>query len=380
VRNLLNQTSGIPTSAGVEFLSEPPGTLEQQVRNLAQVALTQPVGQTFQYSNSNYATLGVIIEAVSGQTYGTYIQQHILNPLQMQHSFVTEQTARQAGLAQGYHWLFGYPVPVDEPYRLDMLPAGWLSSTAEDMSHYLIAQMNGGQYGNVSVLSPVDIATMHAPAAVMVAGAMYGMGWVYQSAEDSGAGTPLIWHNGETLSFHADMFIEPQGQWGAVMLTNVAALNPLAELAIENIRIGIASMLAGHVPPSSPNLSISYFIIDSLVLLVSILVLVSALRLPHWNQKFRQRRGHRLLRVGLRLMWELLLPVVLLLSVPIMFGSWSQFLLTFPDLGPWLIIILSIMSITAIVRMVLVFVALRRKSADNTVVVQPEQSATPSLT
>ncbi len=376
VRNLLNQTSGIPTSAGVAFLSETPGTLEQQVRNLSQVALTQPVGKTFQYSNSNYATLGLITEVVSGQSYGAYIQQHILNPLQMTHSYVTEQTARQAGLTKGYHWLFGYPVPVNEPYRLDMLPAGWLSSTAEDMSHYLIAQMNGGHYGKVSVLSPADIATMHAPAAEMIPGAMYGMGWVYQSAKDSGSGTALIWHNGETLSFHADMFIEPQGQWAAVMLMNTAALNPLSEAAIENLRIGVASMLAGHVPPSGPNLSASYLVIDSVVLLISILVLVSVLRLPHWNRKFGQRRGHRVLRVALRLIWELVLPVVLLLSIPNMFNSWNEFLFTFPDLGPWLIVTLSVLILTAITRVVLVVLSLRRKNTDNPVVKQSVQTAT----
>ena len=66
VRNLLNQTSGISTATGVAFLTETPGTLEQQVRNLSKVALTQPVGKTFQYSNSNYATLGLIIEKSLG--------------------------------------------------------------------------------------------------------------------------------------------------------------------------------------------------------------------------------------------------------------------------------------------------------------------------
>lgn len=380
VRNLLNQTSGIPTSAGVAFLSEPPGTLEQQVRDLSNVILTQPVGKTFQYSNSNYATLGLIIEVVSGQSYGAYIQQHILDPLQMKHSYYTEQTARQGGLAQGYHWLFGYPVPVNEPYRLDMLPAGWLSSTSEDMSHYLIAQMNGGHYGNASVLSAADIDTMHAPAAEMIPGAMYGMGWIYQSAKDSGAGTALVWHNGETLSFHADMFIEPQGKWAAVMLMDTAALNPLAEMAIENLRVGVASMLAGHVPPSGPNLSASYYVIDATVLLISILVLASALRLPHWNRKFKQRRGHRLLRVGLRLLWELVLPVVLLLGIPVTFGSWNEFLFTFPDLGPWLIVTLGVLIITAITRIVLLILALRQKNADRPVVKSPAQPATPSLT
>jgi CubicO group peptidase (beta-lactamase class C family) len=380
VRNLLNQTSGIPTSAGVAFLTEPPGTLEQQVRDLSKVALTQPVGKTFQYSNSNYATLGLIIETISGQTYGTYIQQHILAPLQMGHSFVTEHDARQGGLAQGYHWLFGYPFPVNEPYRLDMLPAGWLSSTAEDMSHYLIAQMNGGHYGSVSVLSPAGIASMHAPAVVMAPGAMYGMGWVYQSAKDSGAGVPLIWHNGETLSFHADMFIEPQGQWGAVMLTNAAGLSPLPEIALENLRVGIASLLAGQVPPAGLNLSISYLIIDSVLVLVSILVLLSVLRLSHWYQKFGQRRGRRLLRVSLRLIWELVLPVVLLLGLPILFSSWSEFLFVFPDLGPWLIIILSVMIITALIRVVLVFLALRRKDAGTPLVTPSAPSPSSSLT
>jgi CubicO group peptidase (beta-lactamase class C family) len=331
-------------------------------------------------ASSNYATMGLIIEAVSGQSYGAYIQQHILNPLQMTHSYVNEQTARQGGLAQGYHWLFGYPAPVNEPYRLDMLPAGWISSTAEDMSHYLIAQMNGGHYSNVSVLSSADTATMHAPAAVMQPGAMYGMGWIYQSAKDSGTGTPLIWHNGETLSFHADMFIEPQDQWAAVILMNTAGLNPLAEMAIENLRVGVASMLAGHVPPSGLNLSTSYYIIDSIVLFISILVLVSVFRLPHWNRKFRQRRGHWLLRVGLRLIWELILPVVLLFSIPIMFGSWSEFLFTFPDLGPWLIVTLAVLIITAITRIVLVVLALRRKDADRPVVILPAQPATASFT
>jgi len=176
------------------------------------------------------------------------------------------------------------------------------------------------------------------------------------------------------------MFIEPQGQWGAVMLTNAAGLNPLPETALENLRVGIASMLAGNVPPSSPNLSTSYLIIDSVVLLISILVLVSLLRLPHWNRKFGQRRGHRLLRVGLRLIWELVLPVVLLLSVPIMFGSWSEFLLTFPDLGPWLIVTLAVLIVTAITRVVLVVLALRRKGVDSSGAIPPVQSATPSLT
>ena len=139
-------------------------------------------------------------------------------------------------------------------------------------------------------------------------------------------------------------------------------------------------MLAGHVPPSSPNLTVSYYVIDAIVLLLSVLVLLSALRLPHWNREFGQRRRHRVLRVGLRLVWELVLPLVLLLSIPNMFNSWNEFVFTFPDLGPWLLIILSIMIITAITRIVLVVLTLRRKRDESPGVTPTAQSKTPSLT
>ena len=61
----------------------------------ANAQLTQPVGTTWQYSNANYWTLGVIVQAVSGQSYKTYIQQHIFDPLQMRNSY-TSHTRRSS--------------------------------------------------------------------------------------------------------------------------------------------------------------------------------------------------------------------------------------------------------------------------------------------
>ena len=52
------------------------------------------------------------------------------------------------------------PGPATLPYIRAELPAGFLICSAEDMGHYLIAQMNGGQYHDHSVLSPQGIAFM----------------------------------------------------------------------------------------------------------------------------------------------------------------------------------------------------------------------------
>ena len=170
VRQLLNQTSGIPANSEHElkegFLSTGNETLEQYVRSLKTFVLDRPVGASFEYANTNYSVLGLIVQTVSGQSYETYMQQHIFALLQMSHSFASKQDARRDGLAQGYQLWFGFPVPTALPYLRDLLPAGYLISTAEDMAHYLIAQMNGGRFENTAVLSPAGIATLHAPAAV----------------------------------------------------------------------------------------------------------------------------------------------------------------------------------------------------------------------
>lgn len=111
------------------------------------------VGASFEYANTNYSVLGLLVQTVSGQAYETYVQQHIFAPLQMSHSFASEQDARGDGLAQGYQVRFGVPVPTTLPSPRDLLPAGYLISTAGDMAHYLIAQLNGGRFEHTAVLS-----------------------------------------------------------------------------------------------------------------------------------------------------------------------------------------------------------------------------------
>ena len=74
VRQLLNQTSGLPTSAGF---------FTPDADSLGKTELAHPVGQVYQYCNLNYQILGLLIEAVTGQTYAAYVQEHLLDPLQM---------------------------------------------------------------------------------------------------------------------------------------------------------------------------------------------------------------------------------------------------------------------------------------------------------
>ena len=96
--------SGILQSIGQEQIANvdlSDCAIENNVRALAKIELIAPSGERYEYSNSNYVTLGMIIQAVTGQSYETYIRENIFQPLDMQNSFASKTEAEQDGLAIG---------------------------------------------------------------------------------------------------------------------------------------------------------------------------------------------------------------------------------------------------------------------------------------
>lgn len=367
VRDLLNQTSGIPASAGaptilgIATLLVYQEQLEPYVRSLSSVKLDRPVGTTFEYANANYNILGLLIEKASGQSYESYVQQHIFTPLHMDHSFTSIDAAKKQQLAQSYRWLFGFPAAYEPHITRAMLPAGFIASNVEDMSHYLIAQMNVGQYDGNSILSPQGIATLHAPTVAVKGlepGTGYGMGWFAGPT----AGVPTLWHNGEAGGYYTYMVIEPQSHWGAILLFNIAGL--LAGGVYSELQAGIVHLLAGDaVPAAQQSMSRFYLITNIMLGLILALLLWPLVSLPRWYKKLGQNPRWRVMRIILPLLRELLVPLVLLLGLPMLVGaSWSLTLLVFPDLALWLLVVLVGLLATGIIRAWLVWRFLRRNS------------------
>ena len=83
LHNLLTHTSGIPDINGLEdydTFARSPHTLEQIVAKFAGLPLEFQPGSKAEYSNSNYNLLAMIIEKVSGESYGDYLSKHIFAP------------------------------------------------------------------------------------------------------------------------------------------------------------------------------------------------------------------------------------------------------------------------------------------------------------
>ncbi len=257
IRQLLNQVSGFSRLSGEKMVTDgdtSDSALEQNVRALSLEHLDRAVGSSFEYSNDNYMVLGMVIQAVSGQSYEAYIQEHIFKPLEMHNSFTSQAEAQQHGMSTGYQRWFGFPVASEDlPYPRGMVPAGYLISSAEDLGHYLIAQNNQGRYAGGSILSPQGIEVLHAPAVAAapdgyhkLPSGSYAMGWYVMEMN----GTPVIAHDGDTPTFHADMILIPSGNWGIALLVNTNTV--LLGDDIRNLAAGVASILDGQQPIPTP--------------------------------------------------------------------------------------------------------------------------------
>jgi CubicO group peptidase (beta-lactamase class C family) len=372
VRHLLNQTSGLPTTPGNAYLwrrDVSASALENEVRAVRTISLTYPPGTTYQYCNLNFSTLGLIVQTVTGETYEQYVQEHILAPLGMHNSFASPDEAQRNGLSTGYKFWFGRPVPVDEPYNRAGVPAGFISASAEDMAHYLVAQLNGGRYSAATLLSAAGIAELHRPAAPRGSrsGDSYAMGWAVSELN----GVPTVWHEGSTNAFKANMILVPEGRWGIVVLQN--GLNELQGERIDAIATGVMSLLVGRQPPpapSEPSLRLFWIFLGVCVLqLLSITRSVVLLR--RWRaQPERRPRGAVGvgLRVGLPLALNLLWALFCLIVLPQMFEVPLSFLVLV-DLGLVVLVSGAVALVWGLLRAVLAFFVLRTPAAPKAVTV-----------
>ncbi len=325
-------------------------------------------GQSFGYSNANYETLGLIVQKVSGQSYEEYVTQHIFGPLEMRNSFLSQETALLHGMASGYRWWFGIPFPVTFHYNRSELPAGYILSSAEDMAHFLVAQMNGGQYRDSSILSPEGIALTHTEPVPNT----YAMGW------ESGRidGYNLVSHDGGTPNFQCSLFFDPEKRIGVFVAANVmcaldAFSSPHGSTALDGSTVrgmaqNLLSMVANRpLPRQGRGIRNLYIIFDVVILALTVLLILSLMRIPKRYQKLKQHvittRSAFLQRIGLvsvlHFIWPLLVFYLALTAL-----LWKVLTMFQPDLIYWIEITAAIVFLKGLLEILLEWKMFQKKN------------------
>jgi CubicO group peptidase (beta-lactamase class C family) len=236
VRNLLNHTSGLPDYEDI-LMKKYEGTPPEKVPQIldagvlrlleAQTAGKFPAGSKWEYSNSGYAVLAMIVEKVSGKPFGQFLQERIFTPLGMKHTLAYEKGKNEVPhRAYGYSKEDGAWRQTDQSPTSAVLGDGGIYSSPDDLArwdralrdHTLLSEAE--MQPALTPVNPTD-GPAKTPEGQTV---RYGFGWFL----DSYAGHRRMSHDGETVGFRTTIQRFPDDNLTIIVLANRADADPEA--------------------------------------------------------------------------------------------------------------------------------------------------------
>jgi CubicO group peptidase (beta-lactamase class C family) len=237
VRNLLNHTSGLPDYEEI-LMKQYPNTPDDKIpqildagvlKSLEQQTAGQfPAGSKWQYSNSGYAVLAMIVEKVSGKPFGQFLQERIFAPLKMNHSLAYEK-----GKNEVPHRAYGHTKQKDGSWHeTDQSPTsavlgdGGIYTSIDDLEKWDRALREHTLLTEAEMqpaLTPVEPTA--GPAKFQSGKTLsYGFGWFL----DPYQGHRRMFHDGETIGFLTTIQRFPDDKLTIIVLANRTDVDPQA--------------------------------------------------------------------------------------------------------------------------------------------------------
>ena len=206
MRHLMNHRAGFEEGIK-DLLGFDPAqaqTTERYLKEHPRPMLFAP-GTVPAYSNYGVALAGYIVQRVSGEPFETYVERHIFRPLGMLHSTFVQP------LPKGFPGRLskGYRTTADAPSEFELVitaPAGALTTTAADMSRFMLAHLGNGAADGARILDAATTARMHSPSEAGPAGFNVMAHGFFRGTQN---GRDVIGHGGDTIVYHTEMNLLP---------------------------------------------------------------------------------------------------------------------------------------------------------------------------
>ena len=180
-----------------------------------------PPGKIPSYSNYGFTLAGYIVERISGERFERYIENHILKPLGMNHSTFDQPLPAQRTSQMSKGYLSASKKPRDFEW-VQASPAGALTTTAADMTRFMLAFLQDGAVDGVSILKPETVRQMETRQFEfhpMLPGLdITFMEYLIDPVR-------IIAHGGDTVYFHSDMILVPDAHFGYFLSYNSLGKN-----------------------------------------------------------------------------------------------------------------------------------------------------------
>jgi CubicO group peptidase (beta-lactamase class C family) len=203
MRNLMQHTAGFEEQAKgiITENTKAPG-FEALLKAWVPKRVFAP-GTTPAYSNYGASLAGYIVQRLSGESFDSYVEKHIFEPLEMKYSTFRQPLPPELAplMSNGYRVASGKPQPFE---IIGPAPAGSLSSPGLDMANFMIAHLQDGEFHGKRILSAATAQMMHdSPLTMLPPLNRMELGFF----ETNINGREVIGHLGDTEHFHTSLHL-----------------------------------------------------------------------------------------------------------------------------------------------------------------------------
>lgn len=232
VHQLLTHTSGIPNYTSIPSVWTDSlvirYTPDQLVEKFGSMDLEFEPGTRYQYNNTGYFLLSVIIEKVSGQPFEQVLQEKILRPLDMHHTGIDDRSEIVKQRAHGYiRNLEGY-VNASPMYMKNLQGAGNMYATVEDLFRWNQALYGGKLLPKKSLRLMTQTQAPDTDVWIAPFTNSYGYGLGIASIDPKVENAPALkmyFHSGHISGFSGFMAHFPEDHHTVIMLSNLGGVS-----------------------------------------------------------------------------------------------------------------------------------------------------------
>lgn len=235
LRDLLSHRTGYCDPTSMWYMAD--DTIEKLMERLRYQEPRYGFRAHFCYNNTTYLMAAQVIPRLTGATWGRYVTQHLLVPLQMTRTVTSDTDLKTATDVAMPHGKVDGKVRVIRRYWVHnsgvFAPAGAINSSVGDMNHWLLMLLADGRYRGRRVLPSAVVRAMETPQEPIQADTevgrlarmltptgrfySYGLGLILEEY----GGHKLVWHAGNIDGMSSAVALVPAEHVGVVVLSNM---------------------------------------------------------------------------------------------------------------------------------------------------------------
>ena len=178
------------------------------------------------YTNASFLAAGEIIPKATGKSWEDFLKERIFDPLGMSMTLaLSKDLAKVPNVAKAYTLVDGKLTLIPYANIDNLAPAGSIASSVNDMSKWVMMQLDNGKLNGKEIIPAAAIAQTRLPHSILGNGgsfynkghfALYGLGWFLEEY----SGRKIVSHTGGVNGFVTSVTLIPEEKLGIIVLTN----------------------------------------------------------------------------------------------------------------------------------------------------------------